>query len=166
MNNAIFNIERPSNERVHSYAPGTRERKELNAELDRLTAEVQDIPLIIGSKEVRTGNTGKVVMPHDHQNVLGHFHMAGEKEVNMAIEAALKAHREWESFPWVDRVSITMKIAELISKKYRALINASSMLGQGKNAYQAEIDAACETVDFLNFNAYFISEIYRDQPLS
>jgi len=166
MNNAIFNIERPENERVHSYAPGTRERKELNAELDRLSAEVQDIPLIIGGKEIRTGKTGKVIMPHDHQHVLGHYHMAGEKEVNMAIDAALKAHREWESFPWVDRVSITMKIAELISKKYRSLINASTMLGQGKNAYQAEIDAACETVDFLNFNAYFISEIYKEQPHS
>jgi 1-pyrroline-5-carboxylate dehydrogenase len=166
MNNAIFNIERPSNERVHSYAPGTKERKELNAELERLSAEVQDIPLIIGGKEIRTGKTGTVVMPHNHQHILAQYHMAGEKEVNMAIDAALKAHKEWESFPWVDRVSITMKIAELISKKYRALINASTMLGQGKNAYQAEIDAACETIDFLNFNAYFISEIYKEQPHS
>ena len=166
MNNAIFNIERPANEPAMNYAPGCKERKALNAELDRLSSEVQDIPLIIGGKEIRTGKTGTVVMPHDHQHVLGHFHMAGEKEVNMAIDAALKAHREWESFPWVDRVSITMKIAELISKKYRPLINASTMLGQGKNAYQAEIDAACETVDFLNFNAYFISEIYKEQPHS
>ena len=166
MNNAIFNIERPANEPAMNYAPGCKERKALNAELDRLSSEVQDIPLIIGGKEIRTGKTGTVMMPHDHQHVLGHFHMAGEKEVNMAIDAALKAHREWESFPWVDRVSITMKIAELISKKYRPLINASTMLGQGKNAFQAEIDAACETVDFLNFNAYFISEIYKEQPHS
>jgi 1-pyrroline-5-carboxylate dehydrogenase len=166
MNNAIFNIERPANEAAMNYAPGCKERKALNTELDRLSSEVQDIPLIIGGKEIRTGKTRTIVMPHDHQHVLGHFHMAGEKEVNMAIDAALKAHREWESFPWVDRVSITMKIAELISKKYRALINASTMLGQGKNAYQAEIDAACETVDFLNFNAYFISEIYKEQPHS
>jgi 1-pyrroline-5-carboxylate dehydrogenase len=166
MNNAIFNIERPANEPAMNYAPGCKERKALNAELDRLSSEVQDIPMIIGGKEIRTGKTGTVVMPHDHQHVLGQYHMAGEKEVNMAIDAALKAHREWESFPWVDRVSITMKIAELISKKYRALINASTMLGQGKNAYQAEIDAACETVDFLNFNAYFISEIYKEQPHS
>jgi 1-pyrroline-5-carboxylate dehydrogenase len=166
MNNAIFNMERPANEPTFNYAPGCRERKELNAELDRLSAEVQDIPLIIGGKEIRTGKTGKVVMPHDHQHVLGNYHMAGEKEVKMAIDAALKAHKEWESFPWVDRVSITMKIAQLISKKYRALINASTMLGQGKNAYQAEIDAACETIDFLNFNAWFISEIYKEQPHS
>jgi len=166
MNNAIFNIERPVNEATMTYAPGCKERKALNAELDKLSSEIQDIPLIIGGKEIRTGKTGTVVMPHDHLHILGHYHMAGEKEVNMAIDAALKAHREWESFPWVDRVSITMKIAELISKKYRPLINASTMLGQGKNAYQAEIDAACETVDFLNFNAYFISEIYKEQPHS
>ncbi|HNY03024.1 MAG TPA: L-glutamate gamma-semialdehyde dehydrogenase [Bacteroidales bacterium] len=166
MNNAHFIVERPENERVHTYAPGTRERKELNIELDRLSGEVQDIPLIIGGKEVRTGKTASIVMPHDHQHILGHYHLAGEKEVKMAIDAALKAHQEWESFPWVDRVSITMKIAQLISKKYRARVNAATMLGQGKNAYQAEIDAACETIDFLNFNAHFISEIYKDQPHS
>ncbi len=166
MNNAIFNMERPSNEHTLNYAPGCKERKVLNAELDRLSAEVQDIPLIIGGKEIRTGKTGKVVMPHDHQHLLATYHMAGEKEVQMAIDAALKAHKEWEAFPWVDRISITLKAAELISKKYRPLINASTMLGQGKSAYQAEIDAACETIDFLNFNAYFITEIYKEQPHS
>lgn len=166
MNNAIFNIERPENEHTLNYAPGCRERKQLNAELDRLSSEVQDIPLIIGGKEVRTGKTGKVVMPHDHQHILGNYHMAGEKEVQMAIEAAMKAHREWAEFSWVDRVSISKKAAELISKKYRYLVNAATMLGQGKNAYQAEIDAACETIDFLNFNAHFISEIYKEQPHS
>lgn len=166
MNNAIFNIERPVNEKTNSYAPGTRERKALNAELDRLSAEVQDIPLIIGGKEVRTGKTGKVIMPSDHQHILGNYHMAGEKEVKMAIDAALKAHEEWETINWVERVSITLKAAELLSKKYRPLINAATMLGQGKSAYQAEIDASCETIDFLNFNAYFISEIYKEQPLS
>ena len=166
MNNAIFNLERPQNEHTLSYAPGCKERKALNAELDRLSSEVQDIPLIIGGKEVRTGNTGKVVMPHDHQHVLATYHKAGEPEIRMAIDAALKAHREWESFPWVDRVSITLKAAELISKKYRFLVNAATMLGQGKSAYQAEIDAACETIDFLNFNAYFITEIYKEQPHS
>jgi 1-pyrroline-5-carboxylate dehydrogenase len=166
MNNAIFNIERPVNERTHSYVPGSRERRELNLELDRMSSEVIEIPAIIGGKEVRTGKMGKVVMPHDHQHVLANYHMVGEKEVQMAIDAALKAHMEWEAFPWVDRVSITLKIAELISKKYRFVINAATMLGQGKNAYQAEIDAACETIDFLKFNAYFISEIYKEQPHS
>jgi len=166
MNNAIFNIERPKNEKVHSYSPGTRERKALNSELNRLSGEVQDIPLIIGGKEVRTGDTGTVVMPHDHGHVLARYHKAGEKEVKMAIDAALKAHREWSETPWVERVSINMKAAELLARKHRFLINASTMLGQGKNAYQAEIDAACETIDFLNFNAWFSSEIYKDQPVS
>ena len=166
MNNAIFNLERPQNEHTLSYAPGCNERELLNAELDHLSMEVQEIPLIIGGKEVRTGKTGKVVMPHNHQHLLASYHMAGEAEVKLAIEASLKAHKEWESFPWVDRVSITLKAAELIAKKYRYLINASTMLGQGKNAFQAEIDAACETIDFLNFNAYFITEIYKEQPHS
>lgn len=166
MNNAIFNVERPGNEKVQNYAPGCRERKELNSELDRMSSEMLDIPLIIAGKEVRTGNTAKIVMPHDHQHSLGQYHMAGEKEVRMAIEAATKAHLEWESVSWVERVSITLKAAELISVKYRQWMNAATMLGQGKSAYQAEIDASCETIDFLKFNAYFASEIYKDQPLS
>ncbi len=166
MNNAIFNLDRPQNEHTLSYAPGCRERKELNRELDRMTDGELEIPLIIGGKEVRTGKTGKVVMPHDHRHVLATYHMAGEAETKMAIEAALQAHREWESFPWVDRVSVTLKAAELISKKYRFMLNAATMLGQGKSAYQAEIDAACETIDFLNFNAHFITQIYEEQPHS
>jgi 1-pyrroline-5-carboxylate dehydrogenase len=166
MNNAIFNLERPQNEHTLNYAPGCRERKGLNADLDRMSSEVLDIPLIIGGKEVRTGNTGKVVMPHDHGHVLANFHLAGEKEVKMAIEAALKAHKEWESVSWVERVSITLKAAELIAGKHRQWINAATMLGQGKSVYQAEIDAACETIDFLKFNAFFTSEIYKAQPHS
>ncbi|MCX6248378.1 MAG: L-glutamate gamma-semialdehyde dehydrogenase [Bacteroidetes bacterium] len=166
MNNAIFNMERPVNEHTMDYAPGCKERKALNAELARMSSEVIDIPLIIDGKEVRTGKTGKVVMPHDHQHVLATYHMAGEKEVQMAIDAALKAHREWAEFSWVERVSISLKVAELVAKKYRYVMNAATMLGQGKNAYQAEIDAACETIDFLRYNAFFTSEIYRLQPNS
>ncbi len=166
MNNAIFNIERPENERNHSYAPGTRERKILNEQLDRMSSEVLDIPLVIGGKEIRTGKTGKVVMPHEHGHVLAHFHLAGEKEVQMAIEAAVKAHRDWESVSWVERISISLRAAELISGKYRQWINAATMLGQGKSAYQAEIDSACEVIDFLKFNAFFTSEIYKEQPHS
>ena len=146
MNNAIFNMERPQNEHTMDYAPGCKERKALNAELNRMSSEVIDMPLIIDGKEGRIGKTGKVVMPHDHQHVLANYHMAGEKEVKMAIDAALKAHREWAAFSWVERASINLKIAELISKKYRYVMNAATMLGQGKNAYQAEIDAACETI--------------------
>ena len=164
MNNAIFNMERPANEHVFDYAPGCKERKALNAELVRMSSEILDMPLIIDGKEVRTGTMGQVVMPHDHGHVLAKYHMAGEREVKLAIEASLKAHREWTSISWVERVSITLKIAELLSKKYRYVLNAATMLGQGKNAYQAEIDAACETIDFLRYNAYFTSEIYKMQP--
>jgi len=166
MNNAIFNMERPVNEHTMDYAPGCKERKGLNAELAHMSNEVIDIPLIIDGKEVMTGNTGMVVMPHDHHHVLATYHMAGEKEVKMAIDAAQKAHREWAALSWVERVSISLKIAELIAKKYRFVMNAATMLGQGKNAYQAEIDAACETIDFLRYNAYFTSEIYKLQPNS
>ena len=166
MNNAVINFERPVNERTRNYVPGSRERKALTTELDRLSAEIQDIPLIIGGKEIRTGKTGTVVMPHNHQHVLAKYNMAGEAEIKMAIDAALKAHKEWAAIPWVERVSVSLRAAELLSLTYRPLINASTMLGQGKNAYQAEIDAACETIDFLRFNAYFTSEIYKDQPHS
>lgn len=166
MNNAIFQFDYPENEPVKSYSPGTRERKALSEELDRLTAEITDIPLIIGGKEIRTGDTDVVVMPHNHQHKLAVYHKAGEKEVKMAIDAAMKAHREWAEISWVERLSISLKAAELISKKYRALINAATMLGQSKNVMQAEIDAACETIDFLRFNAHYISDIYNDQPHS
>ncbi|MHC1775933.1 MAG: L-glutamate gamma-semialdehyde dehydrogenase [Lentimicrobium sp.] len=166
MNNAIFTFDYPANEPVKSYSPGSRERKELQAELDNLSNQQIDIPLIIGGKEVRTGKTEEIQMPHDHGHVLGHYHMAGATEVKMAVEAALKAHKQWESFSYVERVSVTLKIAELIAKKYRARLNAATMLGQSKNAYQAEIDSACETIDFLRFNAHYISDIYHEQPHS
>lgn len=166
MNNAIFQFDYPENEPVKSYSPGTRERKVLTEELDRLTNEVTEIPLIIGGKEIFTGNTDVAVMPHNHQHKLAVYHKAGEKEVKMAIEAAIKAHRDWAEISWVERLSISLKIAELISKKYRGLINAATMLGQSKNVMQAEIDAACETIDFLRFNAHYISDIYNDQPHS
>lgn len=166
MNSSIFKFERPKNEPVLSYAPNSPERNELNAELERMASQQIEIPLIIGGKEVKTGNTGKVVMPHDHKHVLATYHMAGEKEVQMAIEAAIEARAKWEKMPWIERASIALRIAELISKKYRAVMNAATMLGQSKNAYQAEIDSACETIDFLRFNAYYMSQIYSDQPMS
>jgi 1-pyrroline-5-carboxylate dehydrogenase len=166
MNNAVFIFDYPSNEPVRSYSPGSRDRKELQAELDRLSSIQMEIPLIIGGKEVYTNDTGIVTMPHDHGHVLARYHKAGEKEVKMAIDAAQKAHREWESFSWFERASVTLKVAELLSKKYRMLLNAATMLGQSKSAYQAEIDAACETIDFLRFNAHYISDIYNEQPHS
>lgn len=166
MNNAIFSFSCPKNEPVKEYRPNSPERIELDKELARLSSGTIEIPLIIGGKEVRTGNTGKVVMPHNHKHVLATYHIAGEKEIKMAIDAALAARREWEQMPWVERASIAMRIAELLATKYRALINASTMLGQSKNAFQAEIDAACEAIDFFRFNAYYMGQIYSDQPLS
>ncbi len=166
MNNSVFHFPYPANEPVKSYAPGSPERKELQAELKRMASTEIEIPLIIGGKDVRTGDTGKVVMPHDHDHVLATYHKAGAKEVQMAIDAAMKAKKEWERFPWVERAAITVRIAELIAKKYRAVMNAATMLGQSKNAFQAEIDSACETIDFLRFNAHFAGTIYNQQPHS
>ena len=166
MTNAIYNIREPKNEPVLSYAHGTPERKLLETELNDQYNKVIDIPLIIGGKEVRTGNTGKVRMPSDHKHVLANYHMAGEKEAELAVKAALEAKTAWMDLAWIERASIMSKAAELISKKYRYLINASTMLGQGKNAFQSEIDAVCEVTDYLRFNTFFASRIYREQPIS
>jgi 1-pyrroline-5-carboxylate dehydrogenase len=166
MNNAIFKFAKPINEPVKAYAPGSTEKTSLKNALKQLATEEWDIPLIIGGKEVRTGNTGKVVMPHDHKHVLATYHKAGEKEVQMAINAALKAHHQWSELPWIERASVMMRIAELISTKYRSLVNASVMLGQSKNSMQAEIDAPCELIDFLRFSAFYAGQVYEDQPYS
>ncbi|MDR2361986.1 MAG: L-glutamate gamma-semialdehyde dehydrogenase [Prevotellaceae bacterium] len=166
MNNAIFTYPYPANESVKSYAPASAERTALQKELDRLSASKIEIPLIIGGQEVRSGDTGKVVMPHDHHHTLATYHKAGAKEVQAAIKAAVKAQKEWERFPWVERAAINLRIAELVSKKYRWLMNAATMLGQSKNAFQAEIDSACENIDFLRFNAHYAGRIYGEQPHS
>jgi 1-pyrroline-5-carboxylate dehydrogenase len=166
MNNAIFSFDSPQNEPIHQYAPGSPERIAVKAELKRLSKQQIEIPLIIGGKEIRTGKIGKVVMPHNHKHILATYHMAGENEVNMAIEAALSAKEKWENISWIERSSVMLRVAELISKKYRSLLVASTMLGQDKSVYQAEIDAACEIIDFLRYNVYFASQIYEDQPKS
>ena len=166
MNNATINFREPKNEPVLSYGPGSEERNLLKEELLTQKNQVIDIPLIIGGKEIRTGKTGKVVMPTDHQHVLATYHMATEKEVQLAIQAALDAKCEWMTLSWMERASIMAKAAELLSKKYRYRINAATMLGQGKNVLQAEIDAACEVIDYLRFNTHFASMIYGDQPIS
>lgn len=166
MNNAIFSFPLPANEPVKSYLKGSPERVALEAELKRQSDTVIDIPLIIGGKEVRTGNIGKVVMPHDHQHVLATYHKAGEKEVKMAIEAAKEAHKEWSNIDWTVRASIMLKIADLLAGKYRAVVNAACMLGQSKNIFQAEIDSACETIDFFRYNVSFACKIYSSQPKS
>lgn len=166
MNNAIFNFPLPANEPVKTYLPGSPERIALDAELKRQSSEVIDIPLIIGGKEIRTGNVGTVVMPHNHKHILATYHKAGEKEVQMAVDAAMAAHKEWSETPWEVRASIMLRIAELLAGKYRPVLNAATMLGQSKNIYQAEIDSACELIDFLRYNVAYACKIYATQPKS
>ncbi len=166
MTNAIFNLPDFSNEPVQTYAPGSRERALLKAELDRQYNLELDIPLIIGGQEIRTGKLQKAVCPHEHGHVLAQYHEAGEAEIKLAIEAALKAKHNWEAMPWEDRAAIFHKMASLISSKYRYILNAATMLNQSKNAYQAEIDSTCETADFFRYNAMFMEQIYRNQPSS
>jgi len=166
MNNAIYNFREPKNEPVLSYKPGSSERLLLEEELKLQSEKIIDIPLIIGGKEIRTGKIGKVVNPSDHKHILGTYHMATEKEISIAINAANDAKHDWMILSWMERAAIMARAAELISKKYRFLINAATMLGQGKNVMQAEIDSACEVIDYLRFNNYFASLIYMDQPIS
>jgi len=166
MTNAIFNLPESHNEPAMSYAPGTRERALLKAELDRQYNQVVDIPLIIGGEEVRTGRLQKAVCPHEHGHVLAQYHEAGEAEIRMAIQAALDAKADWESTPWEERAAIFNRMASLISTKYRYILNAATMLNQSKTAHQAEIDSTCETADFFRFNAKFMEQIYRNQPES
>lgn len=164
MNNAVIDTPKPVNEPILSYAPASPEKAALKKALTEMAGKQLDIPLIIGGKEIRTGNLAKVVMPHDHGHVLATYHKAGPKEVQMAIDAALAAQKMWQSFRWEERCAIFLKAAELLSVKYRALINSGSMLAGGKTAFQAEIDAACELIDFLRFNVRYAQEIYQKQP--
>jgi len=166
MSNAIFSLPESHNEPILPYAPGSKERALLKAELERQYQLELEIPLIIGGREVRTGKTQKAICPHDHQHVLARYHEAGEAEVRLAIDAAMAAKKAWEATPWEDRAAIFHKMASLISTKYRYILNAATMLNQSKSAFQAEIDSTCETADFFRFNAKFMEDIYRHQPIS
>lgn len=166
MNNAIAQIPTPSNETILSYAPGSPERESLRKRLDELKSETIEIPAFIGGKEVRTGNTMEVTAPHDHGRTLAVVHLCGEKETAQAIEAALEARREWSGMDWQDRAAIFLKAADLLAGPWRDILNGSTMLGQSKNPFQAEIDAACEMIDFWRFNAHYMKRIYEDQPYS
>lgn len=162
--NFIFTMEKPKNEPVWAYTAGSNEKKEVKAKLEELSNQVIEIPLIIGGREVKTGNTGEIRIPHNHRQVIARYHKAGKKEVDMAIQSAAAAKETWERMPWDARAAIFKKAAALIAGPYRAAMNAATMLGQGKNMFQSEIDAVCELVDFLEFNTYFLSRIYMDQP--
>ena len=165
MRNTITRIPIPTNEPVYSYAPGTEERIKLKEAIKEIKSQEIEIPLIIGGEEIKTGNVAKIVEPHDTKSVLGVYHKAGEKEINMAIDAAMQAAKKWREYDWVDRAAIFLKAAELLSTKYRYLINAATMLSLSKNVFQAEIDSACELTDFLRFNLYYMQKIYEEQPL-
>jgi 1-pyrroline-5-carboxylate dehydrogenase len=166
MPKGFFNVPSPKNEPVLSYAPGSKERIALKRALSEARAEVLDIPMYIGEAEVRSGNKKPISPPHDHAHVLGYFHEGDSAHVEQAINAALGAKELWANLSWEHRASIFLKAADLLAGPYRFKINAATMLGQSKNAYQAEIDSACELIDFLRFNVHFMSQIYHEQPES
>lgn len=166
MPKGFYHVPVPKNEPVLSYSPGSRERKLLKQALDEARAQVVDIPMYIGAEEVRTGNKRQLSPPHDHKHVLGYYHEGDRSHVEQAIQAALNAKELWVNMGWEHRASIFLKAAEILAGPYRYKINAATMLGQSKSAYQAEIDSACELIDFLRFNVYFMTQIYQDQPES
>ena len=163
---AIFRVPEPINEPVLSYAPGSPEREELRLRLQQLESQQFDIPLVIGGEEVRTGNTFEAVEPHKRAHVLGTVHKAGTKEVELAIAASQKAAADWSRTPWEERATIMLRASELLAGPWRQTLNAATMLGQSKTAHQAEIDAACELVDFWRFNVKYMTRIYEQQPIS
>jgi 1-pyrroline-5-carboxylate dehydrogenase len=156
----------PVNEPVKAYGPASPEKVELKARLKSMAAERMEIPVIIGGKEVRTGDLARAVMPHDHGHVLADWHKASPRHVQQAIDAALEARREWADWPWEERAAVFLKAAELLATGWRATLNATTMLGQSKTVFQAEIDSACELIDFWRFNPHYAQELYAEQPLS
>ncbi len=166
MSLGYFSYPLPTNEPVLNYAPGSKEKELLKKTLKELKSVHHDIPMFIGDKEVRTNNKIEINPPHEIAHTIGHFHFGDEEHVKQAIDAALKAKDNWASMSWENRANIFLKAADLIATKYRPYMNGSTMLGQSKNAYQAEIDSACEIIDFLRFNVHFLSEIYKQQPIS
>ncbi len=166
MSLAISKVPVPVNEPVKDYAPGTPERTSLKAKLAELSTSKIEMPLVIDGKDVRTGTLGHSVMPHRHAHVLGDFHQGGEAEVQSAISAALRAQKDWANLPWEARAAVFLKAADLLQGPYRDLINAATMLGQSKTCHQAEIDSACELIDFFRFNVAFYEQLLREQPQS
>jgi len=166
MNLGYFNYPAPANEPVLNYAPGSKEKEQLKKTLAALKSVEHDIPMFIGGKEIRTGKKTVIRPPHEIAHVLGYFHEGDESHVRQAIDAALQAKESWAALSWENRAAIFLKAADLIATQYRSHMNGATMLGQSKNAYQAEIDSACELIDFLRWNVHFLSEIYRQQPIS
>jgi 1-pyrroline-5-carboxylate dehydrogenase len=166
MSNAIFPLATPVNEPIRSYGPGSAEKKSLQKRLDEMLSTQIEIPLIIGGKEIRSGDVETAVCPHDHGHVLATFHQAGAAEVELAAQAAKDAWHDWSELPWEDRAAIFLRAADLLAGPWRDTLNASTMLNQSKTVFQAEIDAACELIDFWRFNPYFMRNLYGEQPWS
>jgi len=164
--NGVRQVPPPVNEPVRSYAPGTPERAALKSRLDAMARERIEIPVIIGGREFRSGELAQTVMPHGHGHVLADWHKATPKHVEAAVQAAREAQRDWSRWPWEDRMAVFLKAAELLATTWRSTLNAATMLGQSKTAFQAEIDSACELIDFWRFNAHYAQHIYADQPNS
>lgn len=164
MTNAIIRVPFPENEPIYSYAPGTTEREVLKVQLNKMLSEEMEFPLLIGGKEVRTGNLADCRCPHDHNHLLARYHKAGPEEIEKAVMAAKEAWKDWSETDWPFRASVFLRAAELLATKYRNILNAATMLGQSKNAHQAEIDSACEVIDFYRFNPFYMSQIYTQQP--
>src|SRR6266700_229293 len=164
--NSIPKIPTPVNEPVLSFAPGTPERAELKQTLKELSGRQLEIPLVIGGKDVHTGRTVDVVMPHCHRHVLAKAHQAGPAELQAAIAAAREAWRDWSAWGFEQRAAVFLKAADLLATRYRPIVNGATMLGQSKTAHQAEIDAACELIDFFRFNVHYAERLYTEQPLS
>jgi len=162
--NAIIKVPTPFNEPVYSYAPGSREKKDLKAHLEKMLNEKIEIPLIIGSKEILSGNMADCRCPHDHNHLLAQYHKAGPPELDKAVKEAQRAWKDWSAMSWESRASIFLRAAELLATKYRYILNAATMLGQSKTVHQAEIDAACELIDFYRFNPHYMRQIYTQQP--
>ncbi|HWN44003.1 MAG TPA: L-glutamate gamma-semialdehyde dehydrogenase [Thermoanaerobaculia bacterium] len=166
MSNAIFSLAPPSNEPVRSYAAGSAEKKSLKERLDEMMAEEIEIPVLIGGREVRTGSVATAVCPHDHKHVLARYHQAGAAEVEAAAKAAKEAWHDWSATSWEARAAVLLRAAELLAGPWRDTLNGATMLNQSKTVYQAEIDSACEQIDFWRFNPYFMRHVYKDQPSS
>jgi 1-pyrroline-5-carboxylate dehydrogenase len=156
----------PINEPIHAYAPGSAERAALKSRLDAMARERVDIPLYVGGRQVRTGSTADVVMPHDHHHVLGSYHLATPEHAQQAIDAARVAHQDWSRWPFADRAAVFLKAADLLATTWRDTLNGATMLGQSKTAFQAEIDAACESIDFWRFNVHYAEQLLQEQPIN
>ena len=166
MARGFFNVPKVVNEPVKEYAPGSPERAEVLATYKEMFYSNMDVPMHINGEEVRTGNTKNITPPHDHQHVVGHYHTANKSHVDAAISTALAAREAWSNISWTERATIFLKAAELLAGPYRAKMNAATMIAQSKNVYQAEIDAACEMIDFFRFNVQYMTDIFKDQPAS